>query len=177
MAPNSGLGSTAAYTKLTVTTGDYVDFAPGTYFFYGAAININGGTVTCTACTGTGTSGVTLVLLGNSSLSISGGASVSLSAPATNAFSSALNGVLIDDQAPQKSSNAVNVSGGGTVKLGGAMYFPNVDVSWGGTTASTNTTCSEVIANTLTINGNAYISTQNCAPGTIAKTQVVALVQ
>jgi hypothetical protein len=176
MAPNSGLGSTAAYTKLTVTTGDYVDFAPGTYFFYGAAININGGTVTCTACTGKGTFGVTLVLLGNSSLSISGGASVSLSAPETNAFSSNLNGVLIDDQAPNKSNNAVTVNGGGTVQLSGAMYFPNVDVTYSGTASNTNTTCSMVIANSLTISGNTYMSTQNCAEGTIAKTQVVALV-
>ena len=57
------------------------------------------------------------------------------------------------------------------------MYFPNVDVSWGGTAASDFTTCSMVIANTLTINGNAYMSTENCAPSTVAKTQVVALVQ
>jgi hypothetical protein len=178
MAPNSGLGNTAAYTKLSVTTGDYVDFAPGTYFFYGAAININGGTVTCTVCTGKTTFGVTLVLLGNSSLSITG-ASVSLTAPATNSFSSDLNGVLIDDQAPTKSSNNVSINGGddGTVKLGGAMYFPNVDVSWGGTAASSLTTCSMVVAKTLTINGNAYMSTDGCDQNTIAKTQVVALVE
>jgi Putative Flp pilus-assembly TadE/G-like len=166
VTPNSG--GTGAYKNLSVSTGDYVTFAAGTYFFYNATIKITGGTVTGT--------GVTLVLLGDSSVQISGG-TVDLSAPASNTFSSALDGVLIDDQAPNKSNNAVTVNGGGTVKLGGAMYFPNVDVSWGGTTASTNTTCAEVIANTLTINGNAYMSTQNCAPGTIAYTQVVALVQ
>ena len=115
-------------------------------------------------------------MLGDSSLSISGG-TVNLSAPATNTTSSALNGVLIDDQAPNKSKNAVTINGGGTVKLGGAMYFPNADVKWGGTAASSFTTCSMVVANTLTINGNAYMSTDGCAPGTIAKTQVVALVQ
>src|SRR5262249_52415817 len=120
--------------------------------------------------------GMTLVLLGNSSLSINGG-TVNLSAPAINTTSSDLNGVLIDDQAPNKSSNAVTINGGNTVRLGGANYFPQVDVSWGGTAANTNTTCAEVIANTITIIGNAYMSTQNCAPGTIAHTQVVALVQ
>jgi Putative Flp pilus-assembly TadE/G-like len=159
--------STGAYGDLTVTGGTVNFTAGGTYFFYNAKITINSGTVTGT--------GVTLVLLGNSSLSISGG-TVNLSAPASNNFSSALDGVLIDDQAPNNSNNAVTVNGGGTVKLGGAMYFPNVGVSWGGTTASANTTCAEVIANTLTITGNAYMSTQNCAPGTIAHTQVVALV-
>jgi hypothetical protein len=177
VSPNSG--GMGAYKDLSVSTGDYVDFAPGTYFFYNAKIKITGGTVICSTCKPTSsepTSGVTLVLLGDSSLSISGG-TVDLSAPLTNTFSSALNGVLIDDQAPNKSANSVTVNGGGTVKLGGAMYFPNVDVSWSGTTASSFTTCSMVLANTLTINGNAYMSTNGCSASTIAKTQVVALVQ
>ncbi|WP_042335346.1 pilus assembly protein TadG-related protein [Bradyrhizobium sp. DOA9] len=180
MAPNSGLGSKGAYTRLTVSTGEYVDFKPGTYFFYGAAISITGGTVVCTECTSWPPSGeglgVTFVLLGDSNLSISGTATVTLSAPATNTFSSHLNGVLIDDQAPNKSKNAVSINGG-NVALGGALYFPNVDVSWSGSVQNTNTRCTEVIANTLTINGSAYLSTDGCAPGTIAKTQVVALVK
>src|SRR5262249_32202632 len=177
VSPNSG--GTGAYKDLSVSTGDYVDFAPGTYFFYNATIKITGGTVTCSTCKSSTidpTSGVTLVLLGNSSLSISGG-KVDLSAPARNTFSSALNGVLIDDQAPNKSSNNVTVNGGGTVKLGGAMYFPNVDVSWGGTAANSFTTCSMVVANTLTINGNAYMRTDGCDQNTIGQTQVAALVQ
>ncbi|UVO39426.1 pilus assembly protein TadG [Bradyrhizobium arachidis] len=164
--PNSS--GSSAYGNMTVTNGDYVTFSAGTYIFYNATINITGGNVTGT--------NVTIVLLGDSSLNING-ATVSLSAPATNSFSSDLNGVLIDDQAPNKSKNAVSISGSGTVALGGALYFPNVDVTWGGTIQNTNTTCTEVIANTITINGNAYLSTQNCAPGTIAHTQVVALVQ
>jgi hypothetical protein len=164
LTPNN---STNLYRKLTCTTGNTVTFSPGTYFFYNGAIKINGGTVNGT--------GVTLVLLGDSSLSISGG-TVNLSAPAINSTSSALNGVLIDDQAPSKSSNNVTINGS-TVSLGGAMYFPHVDVTWGGNVQNTSTTCTEVIAKTLTINGNAYLSTANCAPGTVAKSQVVALVQ
>lgn len=169
--------ATGAYGNLTVTTGDWLDFAPGTYVFYNATIKINGGTVTCSACTkwppaGTGL-GVTLVLLGDSSLSISGG-TVALSAPVTNTFSSDLNGVLIDDQAPTKSSNAVTINGGGTVSLGGAAYFPHVDVTWNGGTQSSNTTCSEVIAKTLTMSGGGFLSTQGCGP--VAYTQVVGLV-
>jgi hypothetical protein len=170
LQPNS---PTSLYGDLSCTSGNTVTFAPGTYFFYNATIKINGGTVTCTCTT---TAGVTLVLLGNSSISITGG-TVSLSAPATNATYPALSGVLIDDQAPNKSSLAVTIGGSGTISLGGAMYFPNVDVTWIGTTASTNTTCTEVIANTLTISGNAYMSTSGCASGTVAHTQVVALVQ
>jgi Flp pilus assembly protein TadG len=165
IAPNS---PGALYGDLTVGTGDTVTFAAGTYFFYNASISITGGTVTG--------KDVTIVLLGDSKLSINGG-TVNLSAPTTNATYPELSGVLIDDQAPHKSNLAVNVNGGGTVTLGGAMYFPNVDVTWSGTAQNANTTCSQVISNSLTMSGNAYMSTQGCAPGTIAYTQVVVLVQ
>jgi Flp pilus assembly protein TadG len=172
--PNSG----GAYKGLSVSNNDWVDFAPGTYFFYNAIIKITGGTVTCSTCTSAPTSGVTLVLLGTTSTLNMTGGTVNLSAAKNNNFSSHLDGVLIDDQAQNTNGSkiAVNISGGGTSTFGGAMYFPYADVSWGGTVQNTYTTCTEVIANTLTINGNAYLSTNNCAPGTVAHSQVVALV-
>jgi Flp pilus assembly protein TadG len=160
---------TSLYGDLKVTTGNVVTFTSGgTYFFYNAAITINGGTVTG--------SNINIVMLGDSSLSISGG-TVTLSANTNNTTYPDLNGVLFDDQAPTKSKNAVTVNGGGTVELDGASYFPNVSVSWSGTTSATNNTCAEVIGNTLTMTGNAYLSTNNCAPGTQFFNQVVALVQ
>ena len=160
----SPLGS-GAYSGLSVNNGGTLNLAAGTYFFYNANINFNGGTVTGT--------GVTLVLLGSSSLSINGG-NVDLSAPsAPRTTTSPLNGVLIDDQA----TGAVNINGNSTVKLAGAMYFPKADVSIGGTVQPTNTTCSEVIAKTLNMTGSAYLSTAGCDPSVVAHTQVVALVQ
>ena len=167
LTPNSAGG---VYSGLTVNSGGTLNLAPGTYFFYNATISF-GGTVTGTD--------VTLVLLGTTSnLTINSG-TVNLSAPATNTFSADLNGVLIDDQAQNANPNKISVSitGGGTSTFGGALYFPYADVSWGGTAQSTSTACTEVISNTLTINGNSYLSTQNCAPGTVARSQVVALVQ
>lgn len=155
------------YSNLKVNSGGTLNLAAGTYFFYNAAVTFAG------KVTGTD---VTLVLLGDSSISITGGP-ITLSAPATNSYSSLLNGVLIDDQANAKSSNAVTINGSSSVSLFGAMYFPKVDVTWNGTTNNVNTGCTEVIANTLTINGNANLSTGSCAPGTVAKTQVVALVR
>src|SRR5262249_46145675 len=148
-----------------------LNLASGTYFFYNAQIAFSG------IVKNPDGGGVTLVLLGDSSLSISGGATVTLNAPKKNDTYPNLSGVLIDDQAPNKSSNQVQVNGSGAVALGGAMYFPNVDVTWNGTVQNANTSCSEVIANTLTMGGGAYMSTVNCAPGTIAYNQVVALVQ
>jgi Putative Flp pilus-assembly TadE/G-like len=167
LTPNSAGG---VYNDLTVNSGGTLNLAPGTYFFYNATISF-GGTVTG--------SGVTLVLLGTTSnLTINSGL-VNLSAPAINTFSADLNGVLIDDQAQNANPNkiAVSISGSDTSTFGGALYFPHADVSWGGTAANSFTTCSMVIAKTLTINGNAYMSTDGCDQNTIAKTQVVALVQ
>jgi hypothetical protein len=165
--PNSA--GTGAYGSFpNVSTGDKYILDPGTYFFYKATIQVTGGQLKGT--------GVTLVLLGDSQLKITGG-TVALSAPATNSFSSDLNGVLIDDQAPDKTSNKVTINGGGNVSLGGTMYFPNVDVNWSGNTASANTNCSQVIAKRLDMSGGAYLSTEGCAPNTIVYTQVVVLVQ
>ncbi|MDT4740367.1 TadG family pilus assembly protein [Bradyrhizobium sp. WYCCWR 12699] len=164
--PNSA--GTGAYGSFTVQNGDKYVLDPGTYFFYKANIKMTGGQLKGV--------GVTLVLLGDSQLTINGG-TADLSAPATNTFSSDLNGVLIDDQAPSKTSNKVTINGGGLVSLGGAIYFPKVDVSWAGTTASTNTTCSQVIAKTIDMSGGGYLSTDGCAPATIIYTQMVALVQ
>jgi hypothetical protein len=177
VTPNSG--GTGAYKDLSVSTNDWVDFAPGTYFFYNATIKISGGTVTCNTCTSAATSGVTLVLLGTTSTISMTGGTVKLSAAASNLFSHDLDGVLIDDQAQNANASkiAVNISGGGTSTFGGALYFPYADVSYGGSVQNTNTTCTEVIAKTLTINGDSYLSTQNCASGTVAHSQVVALVQ
>jgi hypothetical protein len=177
VSPNSG--GTGAYNDLTVSNNDWVDFAPGTYFFYNATIKITGGAVTCSTCTSALTSGVTLVLLGTTSAINMTGGTVNLSAAKNNDFSADLDGVLIDDQAKNTNASkiAVNISGGSTSSFGGAMYFPYADVSWGGGVQSSYTACTEVIAKTLTINGNAYLSTANCAPGTVAKSQVVALVQ
>jgi hypothetical protein len=169
--PNSaGTGAYGSFPNLS--TGDQYVLDPGTYFFYNANITVNGGA----QLKGTG---VTLVLLGNSSSFTQNGGTVNLSAPTTNTFSSDLNGVLFDDQA-QNTSNPNKIAvklGGGSSSFGGVMYFPHADVSWGGNVQNANTTCTEVIANTLSINGNAYMSTDNCAPGTVAFTQVVALVQ
>ncbi|RZN08861.1 pilus assembly protein TadG [Bradyrhizobium genosp. SA-3] len=163
LPPNDSSG---AYTgNFSWGSQDYVTFTgSGTYFFYNASVNITGATVTGT--------GVNIVLLGNSSLTINGG-NINLSALASNPTFPALNGVLIDDQTTAN----VNIGGNGVIKLAGAMYFPRADVSFGGNTQPDNTTCSEVIAQRLTMSGGGYLSTDGCAPTVIAYTQVVSLVQ
>jgi Flp pilus assembly protein TadG len=160
---------TTAYGNLTVNSSKTATFTSGgTYFFYNATINVTGGGALNGA-------NVNIVLLGNSSISISG--SANLSANTANASYPDLNGVLFDDQAPNRSSNAVTINGSGTIKLGGAMYFPNVDVTLNGTAQNINNTCAELIANSITMTGSAYLSSAGCPSNVVPKTQVVALVQ
>jgi len=171
VSPNTP--TTAYGGNLTVASGGTLTFqAGGTYFFKDTAINFSG--------TITGTS-INIVLVGNSSLSITGGP-VNLSANFNNTNYPALNGVLIDDQAPNRSNLAVTINGsaGVTLALGGTMYFPNVDVTMGGNSQNANTACTEVIANSLKFSGGtSYLSTQSCGVGgnKPPTTQVVALVQ
>ena len=174
---NCGTISPGAYKKLTLNGSNALQFSPGVYFFT-SDVNITGGTITCPSCTCvSGTSGVNIVILGSAKLTINN-ASVTLCAGTNNTGSnSALNGVLIDDQASGAVSVSGNAGGGSPVELEGAVYAPNADVSWGGTSQIANNTCAEVIGNTLTITGNAYMSVNNCVQGTVPNTQVVALVQ
>jgi hypothetical protein len=172
MSPNP---TGPAYGNLSVNSGGTLNLTPGTYVFYNATLSF-GGTVQCPTCSVNATTGVatgvTLVLLGSSRLTINGG-NFNLFASSDPASTSPLNGVLIDDQA----TGSVNIGGNGVITLGGAMYFPKTSVSFSGTTQPTNTTCSEVIAQSLDMTGGAYMSTANCNPNTIAHTQIVRLVQ
>jgi hypothetical protein len=166
LSPNT---SGTLYGDVKVNGGS-ITMAAGTYFFCNANITVTGGSLTGT--------NVNIVLLGNSSVTLNGG-TVNLSANSNNLAYPHLNGVLIDDQAPARSTNAVTINGDAslTVALGGAMYFPNVDVTYGGTSANANTACSEVVANTITLTGHAHLSTNGCSPGTVAEIQIVKLVQ
>jgi len=176
--PLAPLPTGQAYSGLSVS-GSTVTLSAGVYFFYNANVSISGGTVTGT--------GVSIVLMGNSSLSITGGL-VSLSANMASAPSDAsgksypdLQGVLIDDQASGSPSNTVTITGGSTLppplKLGGTIYVPNNQVKYGGSDASAQTTCVNIIANTITLTGSAYMNTSGCTAGTVAQTQLIAMVQ
>ena len=163
------VGGTYFLDGANLTVGGTLNLGSGTYFFRDSTINLNG--------TVTGTN-VNIVMLGNSKLSITGGP-VNLSANFNNTDYPVLNGVLIADLAPNASNNAVTINGsaGVDMALGGVMYFPNVDVTMGGNSVNANTDCTEIIANSLKFSGGSnYLSTKDCASGTVPITQVVTMV-
>jgi hypothetical protein len=176
---------------LTLNSGTTLNLTPGTYIFYDASIKVNGGaTLQCSTCT-PGGAGVTIILTGDTpnkigTLSIDGGATVNLNAPATNGFNAAFNGVLfyMDKNATRTNScgNApVSLAGNGNVHLTGGMYFPSVNVCYSGNVSSPNsaTACTEIIGDSVTFTGNSTLNIAGCsADGTaVAKTASVQLVQ
>ncbi len=151
---------------LSITGNSVVNLSPGVYFFYGANISVAGsGSLLCPSC-GNG-QGVTLILTGPNNgagagtVSISGNTTVDLSAAASNAWNPAFNGILFYLDA--RSSNAVQISGGADMTLGGGLYFPSSSVAFsGGAAGASEDTCSVLVAATVTFNGNGNFGTNNC---------------
>jgi len=104
---------------------------------------------------------------------------VTLTAKLANSlFGGVLNGVLIyDASSVPGNKTAVDTSGGSAASyFGGAMYFPHVDVTWGGNAAS-RLNCTEIVAYTFTLSGTAALDESGCSANGISKVtnQVVLL--
>ena len=154
---------------------------PGTYFFNGSISLEGGSTLQCPTCTGTGSAGVTIVMTDSAStLSIDGHAAVTLTAPATNSYAAGFNGLLFY-QKNGGTPGGVSIDGGASSTLTGGLYFPTETVSFDGNESINPSACTEIVAETLTIAGNAAttLNSSGCSQsGTAtAQMQVVRLVE
>jgi hypothetical protein len=133
-----------------------VGFSPGTYVVNQGEFKINGGaTITCAGCNAS--AGVTIVLTGSgtsyATVSINGGAKVTLKAPATGSYAGML--FFQDDDAPGGGSNVIN--GGATMNLSGALYFPSQSVDFSGNAASSTASCTQIVARTVSFSGTSNV--------------------
>jgi hypothetical protein len=112
-------------------------------------------------------SGVTIVLTSSTganyaTVSISGGATVSLTAPTSGPTAGLA--FFQDRNAPAAGSN--RLTGGSTQNITGVIYFPNQNLTFSGGTTTAGAPCTQVLALTLTFSGNSSFnnaSTNNCA--------------
>ncbi|MDA9435463.1 hypothetical protein XH88_27430 [Bradyrhizobium sp. CCBAU 51627] len=167
---------------LTVSTGNTVNLASGTYFFYNSSIKTSGGSLTCTSCT--------IIFTGSAAnkmgqLSINGG-TINMSAAKTAAYADTnYNGLLfyMDAQYSEHSSACgsaqVSIQGSPMVTLNGGMYFPNASVCMTGNTFSGTESCLSLVGWSITYTGNTTENLTGCSTtGTAtAKNNTVALVQ
>lgn len=143
---------------LSISAGDTVTMAAGTYIIDEGDFTVNGNA----SITGTD---VTIILTSTSgssygSIKITGGGTVDLAAPTDAA--DPFRGILFfqDPDAPSSASLDSIVTGGSEVELGGAIYLPNNDISFsGGNTADSNG-CLMLVAQTVSFNGSADIDNE-----------------
>ncbi|WP_092122301.1 TadE/TadG family type IV pilus assembly protein [Bradyrhizobium erythrophlei] len=139
---------------ISVAAGATLTLNPGIYYFNGANLSVAGN------ATITGT-GVTLVFTGSSgnwgSATIGSNANVSLTAPTSGTTA----GIAIYGDRRMPVGSSFNLTGGGTQNLQGAVYLPKGALSFSGGNG-TSTTCTQIIADTISIVGNSSVRV-NCA--------------
>jgi len=134
---------------------------PGVYIIDRGSLTL-GGSSTLTA-----TSGVTIILTsstgsGYATANINGGATVSITAPATGATAGLA--FFQDRNAPTSGTNSL--TGGNTQNIVGAIYFPNQNVTYAGGATTGGSTCTQLVAYTLKFSGNSTFNSNCGSAGT-----------
>jgi Flp pilus assembly protein TadG len=140
---------------ISVNAGGALTLNPGIYYIDRGNFSVNGGgTVTGT--------GVTLIFTSSTGMNyatatINGNASINLTAPSSGSTA----GIVIfgDPNAPV--GTAINLSGGSTQAFGGAIYAPTGAITYTGG-ASTSSSCTQIIGDTVTFTGNSSVAI-NCS--------------
>lgn len=144
--------------SITVNAGATLTLSPGIYYLDGANLNVAGN------ATITGT-GVTLVFTGSGSswgtATIGSNAVVDLTAPS----SGSTRGIVVYGDRKMPAGTAFNLGGGGTQNFGGAIYLPKANLSFSGGNG-TSTSCTKIIADTMTFTGTSNLQVDCSALGT-----------
>jgi Flp pilus assembly protein TadG len=160
--------SPGTYCNVSFSYGT-VTMNPGVYIINQGNFSVGGG-VTLTGA------GVTIVLTGSSgayaTLTISNGVSVTLSAPTTGATA----GIVFFGDRSAPVSNTDSLTGGTTMNITGAFYFPTQTVSFAGG-ANNPSGCTQLIAAVIQFQGGANFSNNCPGVGTTAIGGVTALVE
>jgi hypothetical protein len=161
-----------AKTQVTIDPGVYcggmklnagadVTLNPGIYFIDKGDLTVNGGA----KLTGTG---VTIIFTSSTmnnwpSASINGGANISLTPPTDGPTAGV--SIYADRNIPVGTSFSFN--GGASQYLGGAIYIPTGDVTFAGG-AGSSSSCTKLIADTVTFTGDSNFAIDCKAFGTKA---------
>jgi hypothetical protein len=140
---------------MQLNAGADVTLNPGIYYIDGGDFSVNGGaTIRGKA--------VTLIFTSSTkanwpTATINGGATVNLTPPTGSDFA----GIVMFGDRSMPVGTSFKLNGGSSQYLGGAIYFPAGDVTFAGGTG-TSTSCSQLIADTLTFTGVSNFAI-NCA--------------
>jgi Putative Flp pilus-assembly TadE/G-like len=145
---------------ISVDAGATVTLSPGIYYFSGANLSVAGN------ATITG-SGVTLIFTGSGnnwgSATIGSNANVTLTAPT----SGVTQGIVMYGDRNMPVGTAFSLEGGGTQNFGGAIDLPKAALKFSGGNGTT-TSCTLIIADTITFTGTSNVQVNCAALGTSA---------
>lgn len=161
-------------TAVTLNPGVYCDgfqanstavvtLSPGLYIFNRGAFQING------SATLTSTGGVTLIFTSSTgsnwpTVTINGGATVTLAAPTTTEITngnSGLNGILMFADRSMPVGTQYKLNGGSNQTLSGAIYLPEAAVNYSGNTAASSP-CLQLIGDTIDFQGTSNVAITSC---------------
>jgi Flp pilus assembly protein TadG len=158
----SGSTPTVFCGGLNLSANSTLTLGAGTYIINGGTLGLSGN------ATLNATSGTTIILTGNgtsgyASLNISGNANLYIQAPSSGSLAGL---AIFQDRSATGGTNSF--SGNGNLNIVGAAYFPNEPVNFSGNASTappngTASTCTQLIALTLTFSGNSNISNSNCS--------------
>jgi Flp pilus assembly protein TadG len=139
---------------LSLNAGANLTLSNGTFFIDRGSLSVSGqasltvtnATVVLTSSTG----------MNYATVSISGGATVTATAPT----SGALAGISFFQDRAAPAAGANSFSGGTTQNIDGVLYFPEQDITFAGGT-TTGAGCTQIIADQVTFKGNAVLNS-NC---------------
>jgi hypothetical protein len=155
---NTSLSPGCYSGNITVNAGATLTLSPGIYYLDGSNLSVAGN------ATITGT-GVTLVFTGSGSnwgtASIGSNAIIDLTAPTTGPTK----GIVIYGDRNMPVGTAFNLAGGATQNFGGAIYLPKANLSFSGGNG-TSTSCTKIIADTITLTGTSNLQVNCSALGT-----------
>lgn len=140
---------------INVNAGAVLTLNPGIYFIDRGTFSVNGGS------TVTG-QGVTLIFTsstGNNwaSFTINGNATINLTAPIGGATA----GLVIFGDRNMPVDTSFKLNGGSNQSFGGAIYLPSGAINYSGG-ASTSTSCTQIIGDTVSFSGNSDVAI-NCS--------------
>jgi Flp pilus assembly protein TadG len=169
------------YCGIQVNGGREMQLSPGTYYIHNGGLTVQGGgSLTCPSCSNG--RGVAIVLTGDAAsigeIRINANSNVQLRA-AREARDPDYNGVLLyrDVRAPYGQTNnpSVQLNGGTSMGLAGALYFPSTHVRINGNAAVI--ACSVIVAASIDFIGNADVSGCNETGTAVPQTRRVVMTQ
>src|ERR1039458_324276 len=134
---------------ISISGGSKVTFNPGTYVLKGGGLSLSGGS-TMTGAGGTFFNSAAIGY-GYGPISLSGGTTVTLSAPATGSLA----GILFFQDSSVGASAPSSFSGGAGAILNGTLYFPTTGLTYSGGSSSAYTI---IVADTVNFSGGSVLN-------------------